>query len=585
MGILTSLAAKLTLDTKGYRKGLQTAENKTGLFANNISKLGPQIATAFSVAAIVKFGSALADLNKDISNSTRAFERFGDGDLLDDLRDATGGMVSDLKLMQQAIQAVNLNLNASDLATFFKFATIRAAETGMEVDHLVESIVTGIGRESRLVLDNLGISLIALNKEIAKGGTFAEAATRLIKKVADESNTSVEQATKGTKEFSAAWENLVIEVAKGDLGKGFDDAARSLANLINMIVDRKAEIKEAFSFIFDDDFMMLIKSFTDDYEKLIKLLAKKPTKDFGLPILGEQEFVGPSQFADMKDLSVTLRTVKWLGDEIKRVKGLIEASFEKEPIDAFKLEIVSLQAELDYLMGKFTQLKEPEFIDANSVDGLILYRDSLIELRDALSAADWDVDNQTFIQLSSDIDELDLKIRKITDTLGLAAETFANTVIHLDIEPTIKKINELSRALEQLAEQGIVAVSEMLGEMIGGDVNALENFVGKIANLLKGFGSMLISFGISMKAMESLNPYVMIAAGAALVAIGAAMSVQKGKISNSAGGSAGGGSYSSGSAGGGEYDYNREIVMVARGNDLVAVLGNTNKQQQYLGGI
>ena len=621
MGILTTLAAKLTLDTKGYRTGLQDAEKKTGLFSKGIGKLGPQIAAAFSIGVIVKFGSALADLNKDIENSTRAFERFGNAALLSNLRAATGGMISDLKLMQQAIQAVNLNLNPTDLPAFFKFATIRAAETGMEVDHLVESIVTGIGRESRLVLDNLGISLIALNKEIAKGGTFAEAATRIITRVANESNTSIKQATKGTKELNGAWNNLIQEVAKGELGAEFDDAARSLARLIKLITDNKQKIHDSLSFMFRVE-IFIYKSFKEDLDKILNYLEGKPFSkmDLGFPLF--DDFIGPPQFGDLKDMSSVLRTVDFLNAEIKDLNSVIGRSFDNENIKLYQDEIIKLQEELDKLLNN---VSEPFFDDTAIITPLQNYSNRLLEIADdyyskleamrnkqkeaMLESFDIPeegyVDDSAFggiIPEASSYNDLISKATMYQDILdGItesnpAWEYFVELLKNINLEldkfntdKLVEEIFELNNAFNQVVSDGIATFSESIGELLGGGEtqDAMQTFISGIAGIMKQFGSLLIAWGIAELALfESLKggpagAIIAIAAGAALVGIGAALTAKQDQVGASAGGSAGGGSYSSGSAGSGEYDYNREIVMVARGDDLVAVLNNTNDRNSY----
>jgi len=617
MGILTTLAAKLTLDTKGYRTGLQDAEKKTGLFSKGIGKLGPQIAAAFSIGVIVKFGSALADLNKDIENSTRAFERFGNAALLSNLRAATGGMISDLKLMQQAIQAVNLNLNPTDLPAFFKFATIRAAETGMEVDHLVESIVTGIGRESRLVLDNLGISLIALNKEIAKGGTFAEAATRIITRVANESNTSIKQATKGTKELNGAWNNLIQEVAKGELGAEFDDAARSLARLIKLITDNKQKIHDSLSFMFRVE-IFIYKSFKEDLDKILNYLEGKPFSkmDLGFPLF--DDFIGPPQFGDLKDMSSVLRTVDFLNAEIKDLNSVIGRSFDNENIKLYQDEIIKLQEELDKLLNN---VSEPFFDDTAIITPLQNYSNRLLEIADdyyskleamrnkqkeaMLESFDIPeegyVDDSAFggiIPEASSYNDLISKATMYQDILdGITesnpaweyfVELLKNINLELDKLNNIEKIESNLNALVTAAARVASAFAGMgdaiTNIIIGEDIlGAVAQFLGELASLMVQFAALLVAFGTGQALMESGNPYAMIAGGIAMAAalISIASTISKiGKV-NSSGSSAGGGSYSSGSAGGDEYDFNREIVMVARGDDLVAVLNNTNDRNSY----
>ena len=79
-------------------------------------------------------------------------------------------------MIKQAVRASNFKVPLNQLATFFEFATKRAAQTGESVDYLVNSIIDGIGRKSTLVMDNLGISATELQAEIKKVGDFGQAA-------------------------------------------------------------------------------------------------------------------------------------------------------------------------------------------------------------------------------------------------------------------------------------------------------------------------------------------------------------------------------------------------------------------------
>src|SRR5690606_1833528 len=79
-----------------------------------------------------------------------------------------------------AVQFSNFGLPVEKLADGLAFARIRAAETGQSVDYLVNSITVGIGRQSPLILDNLGINARRVREEFAKTGNFAEAAFKII---------------------------------------------------------------------------------------------------------------------------------------------------------------------------------------------------------------------------------------------------------------------------------------------------------------------------------------------------------------------------------------------------------------------
>ncbi len=132
------------------------------------------------VGALQQFISESSKLAAEAEGVTAAFERLNQPELLGNLREATKGTVSDLELMKQAIQFNNFGLPLDKLATALEFARIRARDTGQSVDYLVQSIVTGIGRQSPLILDNLGINAKRVSDEFQRTGNFAEAAFKII---------------------------------------------------------------------------------------------------------------------------------------------------------------------------------------------------------------------------------------------------------------------------------------------------------------------------------------------------------------------------------------------------------------------
>jgi len=77
--------------------------------------------------------------------------------LLFDLRLASRGMVSDFALMDSANRAMALGIDKNNLPELLDIARVRAKVTGRTVTQAFEDISIGIGRQSRLILDNLGI--------------------------------------------------------------------------------------------------------------------------------------------------------------------------------------------------------------------------------------------------------------------------------------------------------------------------------------------------------------------------------------------------------------------------------------------
>lgn len=76
---------------------------------------------------------------------------------LEDMRRATQGMVSDYNLLQAANQAVALGLPTEKLDELQAAAIKLGKAMGLDAKSSIDSLTSGIGRQSRLMLDNLGV--------------------------------------------------------------------------------------------------------------------------------------------------------------------------------------------------------------------------------------------------------------------------------------------------------------------------------------------------------------------------------------------------------------------------------------------
>ena len=134
--------------------------------------------------------------------------------------------------MQTAVQANNFKIPLDQLATYLKFATNRAIETGESVDYLVQSIILGIGRKSPLILDNLGISASELREELAKTGDMGKAVGNIINKSMSEAGDAIETSAVKTQKLGAAWKNFMTSVGDTSVVKSTGDAIVSTLTYI-----------------------------------------------------------------------------------------------------------------------------------------------------------------------------------------------------------------------------------------------------------------------------------------------------------------------------------------------------------------
>ena len=164
---------------------------------------------AMEMGDLVGQGIQLAQQGEGIR---MAFERLGRGDLLEGLRKSTHNTVSDLELMKAAVQFNDFKLPLDELGTMLAFAQQKAKDTGQSVDYMVSSIVTGLGRKSKLILDNLGLSAAQIDEKMKETGDMTKAVGEIIREqmanAGDYIETAADKATQANVELKNAMINL-----------------------------------------------------------------------------------------------------------------------------------------------------------------------------------------------------------------------------------------------------------------------------------------------------------------------------------------------------------------------------------------
>jgi len=198
MAGLGSINFRIGADLKEFRSSMQNIDRTLGGLSSKFNMVGGALAGAFAVNGIQQFVTETSRLAGQVDGVRTAFDRMAPAGMLSDLRKATRGTVSDLELMQNAVKAGNFGIPLKEMGTLLQFASRRAQETGESVDYLVSSIVTGIGRKSPMILDNLGISTSRLKAEF-KGATVEAQSiadvTAAVSKIAQEEMSKAGAAT------------------------------------------------------------------------------------------------------------------------------------------------------------------------------------------------------------------------------------------------------------------------------------------------------------------------------------------------------------------------------------------------------
>lgn len=230
------------------------------VFGGNLMTKAAGWAASFAseMGQAVQQGIELARQGEGIRN---AFERLGRGDLLDGLREATHGTVTDLELMKAAVRFNDFNLPLEELGTMLAFAQQKAKDTGQSIDYLVESIVNGLGRQSTQILDNLGLSQAEVKKRTAETGDMTKAVGEIIREqmaaAGEYIETAADRATKADVELKNAMEDLgrtlmPLEEQGVSMWTSLKTGAIELLNdgvkpLVPVIIDLKGEMSDLYT--------------------------------------------------------------------------------------------------------------------------------------------------------------------------------------------------------------------------------------------------------------------------------------------------------------------------------------------------
>lgn len=230
-GSLTQLQQRIKetkLEMQGIGDGMK-GEAKGGILAG----LGGKMSGALSVfagnmmtkaaGAVMELGSEIADCVKQGIEMAKAgegirnaFEKLGRGDILDGLREATHGTVTDIELMKAAVKFNDFKLPLDELGTMLAFAQQKAKDTGQSVDYMVDSIVTGLGRKSLMILDNLGLSANEIKEKMKGTGDMTKAVGAIIREQMQKAGDYVETAAD-----RAAQANVNLQNKMEELGRKF----------------------------------------------------------------------------------------------------------------------------------------------------------------------------------------------------------------------------------------------------------------------------------------------------------------------------------------------------------------------------
>lgn len=206
--------------------------------------------------AFTQIIAPLAQLAGEAEIINRSFQRLAAGvgvsgqQMLASMRTASQGMISDTQLMLSANRAMMLGVadTAEEMSALIEIAISRGQAMGLTAEQAFDNLVTGIGRASPQILDNLGIMLDSekvFNDYAESLGVTADQLTEAgrqqavfnaIMAEAGDNVMIVDGTVTGFQQLRVAVDNA--KVALGNLfGPQLQQAAADFASVIQLIAD------------------------------------------------------------------------------------------------------------------------------------------------------------------------------------------------------------------------------------------------------------------------------------------------------------------------------------------------------------
>ena len=237
---VSSRMAELKQNAKSFGE-LAASDQANGMLYGNMMTKAAELFGSYaqgfkdSVKELIDGGLEMAETADGV---TKAFKDMDQPDLLENLRKATKGTVNDVQLMTAAVQAKDFRIPLEDLGKYLQFAQLKAQQTGQSVDYMTNSIVTGLGRKSPLILDNLGISAAEISEKTKETGDFMKAVAEIVDtQLAEAGETYIsaaDRAAQKTVELQNAQKALGDEILP--LKEQWDDAYADMQlNTISLI--------------------------------------------------------------------------------------------------------------------------------------------------------------------------------------------------------------------------------------------------------------------------------------------------------------------------------------------------------------
>ena len=181
------MANRRIFDLVFRTRGLDDAQGKTDQLDSSFDKLAStaktvalsfvSLQTGLKAVEMAKMAAQTETVRKSFVNLAKEPDK-----MLQSMKKATAGTISEMELMQKFNEAALLGLPLDRFDEMLEIARGAAQATGQSMDFMLQSVVVALGRQSKLMLDNLGI---LIDTESANK-TYAQSLGKTVQQLTDQ---------------------------------------------------------------------------------------------------------------------------------------------------------------------------------------------------------------------------------------------------------------------------------------------------------------------------------------------------------------------------------------------------------------
>lgn len=452
-GEASAKAVKLRKELERLDNQVKSVDKSAGQFQRNVGNypdgvngikqlsigfkdLARNLVGVFGIVEGVRIAFDFAKESIEIARQAKgvefAFNRLGQQgvDAFTRVKKSTRGLLSDLDIKRSLVELDNFNISLAESDVLMEFLAVRSAQTGTSIDKLKDSLVEGLSKESKLRIDNLGISASELNSELENTPDFVTAVANIAKREVAEAGKILDEASNSGEKFNASLKN--IQVSFGNLINDQDIGIVShFADILNDIADGFDESREGvnqFSLAIDG-----MSNSMDEAESNSDILGKSLT--FIREVLTGEAFLKvPMLFGSL--LKIATRRAVGLQAVIGGVRDTL-----KNTVNQFKS--IDLSSPINAIKSFKNIVSNVDFDLAGSYDRALV-----------------DFDKKVAEQEQAQINAVKEQEERIADEKIKATRKTAKKIIDEEKESLLKQATALQQYLKnQLASQIVDADS------------------------------------------------------------------------------------------------------------------------------